>query len=157
VKRCGSSGAHPPARKLFFSHKFFAVRDRHLPGRPDLIHLEQAKDLLCLIRVPRPSFGRGEGEAEAEAVDCPRYEHFREGGNNDLMKQLKPEFADPESRDALLAVASHRQVINGRRLWHWLSAHLDRVVDGRGFVRPGLSSGSIAWQLLDVAAAAEAP
>lgn len=61
--------------------------------------------------------------------------------------QWRHEFAEPDFREALLAVAGESGVINGKRLGKWLAGHQDRIVRGFCFVRAGLNSGIMRWRL----------
>lgn len=68
----------------------------------------------------------------------------------------KPEFVNPEFREALLRVAGEGGAINGTRLGKWLSQHQNRVVAGRRIVAAGTTGNRARWQL-DIANADAAP
>jgi hypothetical protein len=59
----------------------------------------------------------------------------------------RPEYAEPDFREALLVVAGEGGVINGKRLGRWLGRHQGRIVQGFRFVRAGMSAGIIRWRL----------
>jgi len=59
----------------------------------------------------------------------------------------KPEFVNPEFREALLRVAGEGGAINGLRLGKWLSQHQNRVVSGHRIVAAGSSGNRAYWQL----------
>ncbi|SLN77824.1 PriCT-2 domain-containing protein [Roseisalinus antarcticus] len=59
----------------------------------------------------------------------------------------KPEFVNPEFREALLRVAGEGGAINGTRLGKWLSSHQNRIVAGRRIVAAGTSGNRAHWQM----------
>lgn len=59
----------------------------------------------------------------------------------------KPEFVNPEFREALLRVAGEGGAINGTRLGKWLSQHQNRVVAGYRIVAAGTTGNRARWQL----------
>jgi hypothetical protein len=60
---------------------------------------------------------------------------------------LKQEYAEPDFREALFAIAGEGGTINGKRLGKWLASHQDRIVHGFRLMRTGLSSGIMRWRL----------
>jgi putative DNA primase/helicase len=60
------------------------------------------------------------------------------------------DFAHPDFRDALLAIAGTGGAINSRKLGNWLSEVTGRLVDGRRFTEYGKRQGAILWALDDV-------
>ena len=68
----------------------------------------------------------------------------------------KPEFVNPEFREALLRVAGEGGAINGTRLGKWLSQHQNRVVAGHRIIAAGTTGNRARWQL-DVVNADAAP
>jgi hypothetical protein len=61
----------------------------------------------------------------------------------------RPEFANPEFREALLAVAGEGGAISGRRLGKWIAAHQNRIVGGMKLVSAGTVAGLARWRLAD--------
>lgn len=59
----------------------------------------------------------------------------------------RPEFTQPDFREALLTVAGENGVINGRRLGRWIQRHEDRIIQGMRIVRCGLLEGVMTWRL----------
>ncbi len=59
----------------------------------------------------------------------------------------KAEYAHPDFREALLAVAGEGGAINGKRLGKWLASHQDRIVHGFRLVRAGVTHGITRWRL----------
>lgn len=59
----------------------------------------------------------------------------------------RPEFARPDFREALLAVAGAGGAVNGRSLGKWLAANQGRVVDGSRIVQQGTWQGTATWRL----------
>jgi len=59
----------------------------------------------------------------------------------------KSAFVRSDFREALMAVASHGGVINGRRLGKWLSANERRIVDGACFQNIDSKQGVAVWVL----------
>lgn len=59
----------------------------------------------------------------------------------------KPEFVNPEFREALLRVAGEGGAINGTRLGKWLSQHQNRIVGGLRIVSAGNTGNRARWQL----------
>jgi hypothetical protein len=57
------------------------------------------------------------------------------------------EFAHPDFREALLAVAGDGGAVNGRRLSKWIAANEGRIVDGLRIVRKGMVTGFMTWEL----------
>jgi hypothetical protein len=57
------------------------------------------------------------------------------------------EYAHPDLREALLAVAGEGGAVNSRRLGKWLASNQDRIVHGLRLVRQGLSGGILQWRL----------
>jgi hypothetical protein len=75
-----------------------------------------------------------------------------------FLSHSKPEFAHPDFREALLAIAGEGGAVNGKRLGRWLGSQKGRVVDDHRIVEAGLSRGTMRWRLEStlVNAAAEA-
>jgi hypothetical protein len=61
----------------------------------------------------------------------------------------RPEFVQPEFREALLVVAGDGGAINSRRLGKWLAGHQNRIVDGMKIVSDGVVRGIARWRLVD--------
>jgi len=59
----------------------------------------------------------------------------------------KPEFVNPEFREALLRVAGEGGAINGTRLGKWLSQHQNRIVAGLRIIAAGSTGNRARWQL----------
>ena len=59
----------------------------------------------------------------------------------------KTEYAHPDFREALLAIAGEGGAINGKRLGKWLASHQDRIVHGFRLMRAGLTKGITRWRL----------
>lgn len=59
----------------------------------------------------------------------------------------KAEFAYPDFREALLAIAGEGGAINGKRLGKWLASHQDRIISGYRITRAGLSAGIMRWRI----------
>lgn len=57
------------------------------------------------------------------------------------------DFARPDFREALMAVAGQGGVINGRRLGKWLTANQNRIVGGASFHNAGIRQGVAIWTL----------
>ena len=68
-------------------------------------------------------------------------------------KGLHPplEFAHPDFREALLAVAGDAGAVNSRRLSKWIGANEDRIVGGLKIVRRGMLRGFMTWEMQQVA------
>jgi putative DNA primase/helicase len=54
-------------------------------------------------------------------------------------------YRHPDFREALLAVAGHDGVINGKRLGKWLASTEHRIVQGLRIMRGGVSAGTQRW------------
>jgi putative DNA primase/helicase len=61
----------------------------------------------------------------------------------------RPEFASPEFREALLAVAGDGGAVSGRRLGKWIAANQNRIVGGLKFMSAGIVAGLARWRLVD--------
>lgn len=59
----------------------------------------------------------------------------------------KPEFDNPEFREAMLRVAGAGGAINGTQLGKWLSAHQNRIVAGHRIINAGSTGNRVRWQL----------
>jgi hypothetical protein len=59
----------------------------------------------------------------------------------------RPDYVEPDFREALLAVAGEGGAVNSKRLGKWLAAHQGRLVGGYRVARMGLSSGILRWRL----------
>lgn len=59
----------------------------------------------------------------------------------------KPEFVNPEFREALLRVAGAGGAINGTQLGRWLSAHQNRIVAKHRIIVAGSTGNRVRWQL----------
>jgi hypothetical protein len=61
----------------------------------------------------------------------------------------RPEFVNPEFREALLAVAGDGGAVSGRRLGKWIAGNQNRIVGGLKFMSAGIVAGLARWRLVD--------
>jgi hypothetical protein len=69
------------------------------------------------------------------------------GGQSRLLAVPRPEYAEPDLREALLAVAGEGGAINSRRLGKWLAANQNRIIEGLSIVRGRMRTGVQLWRL----------
>lgn len=78
-----------------------------------------------------------------EIIDCAT----RQSAAHMSLPAGRPDFAHPDFREALLAVAGSGGAINGKSLGKWLAANEGRIVDGLRVARGRLRAGVTQWSL----------